>query len=326
MLEIQPLLSSPGQQVAALVAQAGKFLEAAKAPATRAAYASDLRDFRAFCSQHNLPPSAPESIALYIGDLAARGLTVATIERRLAAVTYLVRSQSGPSESRALPRQHFLVREVLAGIKRTLGTAQHGAQPILTDSLSRIVAACPPTLLGRRDRALLLFGFAAGARCEFLASILEVRDLAFTGQGDLYIRMRRGKADQEQSGDTIAIVRGEHPETDPVDAVKAWLNAAKITSGPVLRAVDRHGNVSSTALALRSVSKILKAATARAGMDPARVSPHGLRAGMVTTAALNGAEERDIARTTLHKSVTMLRKYIRDADLLRNNASGRLGL
>lgn len=326
MLEIQPFSFHSGPDLTALVAQTGKYLEAAKAPSTRAAYASDLRDFRAFCSQHNLPLPTPETIALYIGDLAARGLTVATIERRLAAVTYLVRSQSGPLGSRALPRQQFLVREVLAGIKRTLGTSQHGAQPILADALGRIVAACPPTLLGRRDRALLLIAFAAGARREFLSSILEVRDLAFTGQGDLYIRMRRGKADQEQAGDTIAIVRGEHPETDPIGALKAWLDVATIRSGRVFRAVDRHGNVSSTVLAPRSVSKILKAAAKRAGMDPAQISPHGLRSGMCTQAALNGAEERDIARTTLHKSATMVRRYIRDADLLRNNASARLGL
>lgn len=326
MLEIQPIPLTSGPDLAALVAQAGKYLRAAKAPSTRAAYGSDLRDFRAFCAKHELHPLSPEAVALYLGDLAARGRTVATIERRLAAVTYLVRSQSGSVDSPVLPRQHFLVREVLAGIKRTLGTAQHGAPPILVDSLGRIVAACPPTLLGLRDRALLLIGFAAGARREFLASILEVRDLKFTAQGDLYIGVRRGKADQEQSGDTIAIVRGEHPETDPVGALKAWLSAAKIQSGPALRAVDRHGNVSSTALSPRSVSKILKAGAARAGIDSTQVSPHGLRAGMMTTAAINGAEERDIARTTLHKSVAMVRRYIRDANLLRNNASARLGL
>jgi site-specific recombinase XerD len=321
---------APGSDLEALIRKAAQYAENSRSKATRMGYASDLRDFCAFCSKYNLPylSSTPQAVSLYISDLASRGLTVATIKRRLAAIGHL-HKQAGCVDSPASAQKHFVLREVLAGIKRTLGTAQRGAEPLLSDAIRRMVAACPGNLLGQRDRALLLIGFAAGARREFLASILEVRDLTFTGQGDsadLYIRMRRGKADQEQSGETIAIVQGQHPETDPVGALKAWLAAARIESGPVFRAVDRHGNVSSTALSARSVSKILKAATARAGMDPTQISPHGLRSGMCTQAALNGAEERDIARTTLHKSVAMVRRYIRDADLLRNNASGRLGL
>jgi site-specific recombinase XerD len=287
----EPLLSlsAQGKNLNTLVAQASKFLEAAKAQATRKSYASDGRDFAGFCAAHSLPylASTPDTLALYIGDLASRGLAVATIKRRIAAISYL-HTQAGYGDSPASPKKHFVVREVLAGIKRTLGTTQYGVEPLMGDAIRRIVAACPLNLLGLRDRALLVLGFAIGARRSELCSILEVCDLTFTEQGDLYIRMRRGKADQEQSGRTIAVGRGEHPETCPVRALRAWLEASRIDSGFVFRAVDRHGNVSSTSLNPRSLSKILKVAACRAGLATASVSPHGLRFGMCTQAAIMG--------------------------------------
>jgi site-specific recombinase XerD len=306
---------APNSALESLAEQAAKFAEAARARSTRRAYTSDVRDFEEFCAAHALPflPSSPETIAFYITHLASR-VTVSTIRRRLAAITYAHRERG--FESPATPRRHFVVREVLAGIKRTLGVAQQGAPPLLGNAIRRIVDACPGNLLGTRDRALVLLGFAAGSRRSELTSILEVRDLTFSDRG-LYIMLRRSKTDQEKTGRVVAIPVGEHAE---------WLEAAHITSGPVFRAVDRHGNVSATALSARSVSKILKHAAARAGMDSQRVSPHGLRAGMATQAAINGAEEREIARITGHRSVAVLRSYVREADLYRNNASGRLGL
>jgi len=321
-IELSPRAPNPALKF--LVEQAAKFAEAARARSTRRAYASDLRDFQDFCVGHGLAclPATPETVALFITYLASR-VTVSTIRRRLAAITYAHR-QAG-YDSPATPRKHFVLHEVLAGITRTLGVVQPGAEPILGDAVRRIVAACPENLIGTRDRALILLGFAAGSRRNELASILEVRDLTSTEQG-IYIRMRMSKTDQEKAGRTIAIPFGEHLETCPVVSVRTWLDKARISEGPLFRAVDRHGNVSATALSTRSLAKIVKKAAARAGLDPARLSPHGLRSGMVTQAAINGAEECEIARITGHRSVAVLRKYVRDANLYRNNASARLGL
>lgn len=325
MQELPHFLPSEGRHLESLLSATARFLSAAKAESTRRAYASDFRHFTDFCAAHSLPclPSTPQVVAVYISDLAQQ-VTVATIRRRLAAITYAHREAGYPA-SPASARDHFLVREVLGGIVRTRGTAQHGADPLLADSVKRIAAACPDTLLGIRDRALTLLGFSGAFRRSEIASILDVRDLTFTATG-LAIRLPRSKTDQEQAGRTVAIGSGEHKESCPVTALRAWLEAASISDGPVFRAVDRHGRVAATALSERSIAKILKRAAARAGLDPENISGHSLRAGMATTAAIEGAQEREIARTTGHKSDEMVRRYIRDAELFRTNMTARLGL
>lgn len=325
MYEPQLTFPAEGRDLAPLLALAAKFLSAAKARSIRDAYASDFRDFAIFCKEHSLPslPSTPDTVALYITQLASR-MTVATIRRRLAAINYTHR-EAGYAGSPASPRNNFIVREVLNSIRRTRGTAQHGADPLLGDAVKRIAAACPETLLGIRDRALVLCGFSGAFRRSELTRILEFDDLTFTPQG-LYIRLSRSKTDQEHAGRTVAIGLGEHEESCPVRALRAWLDAAQIDSGPVFRAVDLKGRVAATPLHPRSISKILKRAAQRAGIDPRNVSGHSLRAGMATTAAIHGAEEREIARTTGHKTSAMVRRYIRDGELLRSNMTARLGL
>lgn len=316
---------SAGRDLEPLLARAAQFLHAAKAVSTRRAYASDFRDFAAFCAAHALPflPSSPETVALYMTHLATQ-VTVATIRRRLAAITYAHR-EAGYPDSPASTRKHFIVREVRGGIARTRGSAQHGADPLLGGEVKRIAAACPNTLLGARNKALTLLGFSGAFRRSEIATILEVCDLTFTEQG-LSVRLPRSKTDQEQAGRMVAIGFGEHEVSCPVRALRTWLDDAGLTEGPVFRGVDRHGRVAATALSTRSVSKILKRAAARAGIDPERVSGHSLRAGMATTAAIEGAEEREIALTTGHKSGEMVRRYIRDAELFRENMTARLGL
>jgi site-specific recombinase XerD len=315
---------SRNPELGVLIEQAARFLEVAKAKSTRHAYATDLADFRRFTERHGLPflPSTPEVVALYISDLATR-LSVSTIRRRMSAITN-AHKEAGIPSSPASPRQHYVVREVLAGIKRSIGTAQHGVDPLLAVDIRRIVGATPENLLGLRDRALILVGFSGAFRRSELTAILEVGDLEFSDHG-LYIRMRRSKTDQEGLGRTVAIPVGDHPETCPIRALQTWLVGAGIIAGPVFRSVNRHGQVGEHALSPRSVAKILKQAATRAGINPASIAGHSLRAGMVTQAAINGAEERDIARTTGHHSVGMLRRYIRD-DRASFGASAQLGL
>jgi integrase len=330
MQELQSYFRAPGPDLSNLVAQAERFYKASKAPATLAAFESDLASFHAFTTLKHLPylPSTVETVILYVSSLATADppMAYATIRRRLSAISFAHRQRA--FESPAVPRNHFVLREVLAGIRRTLGTAQHGAAPIMTDQIRRIVAACPDTLLGKRDRALVLFGFAAGSRASELASILEVGDISLTANGDLYILLRRSKVDGDQAGRDFIVFRGQSEDTCPVRSVMAWIEAAGIQSGgPLFRSVTRHGRIRGSApLSRRSVAKILKSATARAGLDPTKVSPHGLRAGMCTTAALAGATEMEIASLSGHRSVATVRRYVRAAEALRQNASSRLGL
>jgi integrase len=211
------------------------------------------------------------------------------------------------------------------GIRRTIGTAQHGKAALLTEDLRRLAARAPANLLGLRDRALSLVGFAGAFRRSDLAAI-DFADLDFRSEG-VVVTLRKSKTDQEQAGRPVAIPKGADPETCPVRALQSWLFAAGIVpgAGPVFRAVDRHGNVSDRALFPGSIARILKRAAARAGFAAWPIAGHSLRAGHVTQAAANGVGELVIMRQTGHKSDS-LRKYIRQGELFSQNGASQLGL
>ena len=328
MNENQISLSQQSEALDALVRQATTYLVNGKSASTRASYSSDQKVWRAFCSQHALPvlPSTPEVVSLFIADCAGRaGNSVSTIKRRVASLCFMHRS-AGYVEWPAALRRNHVFREVLAGIMRTHGAAQVGAEPLSTDQIRSILAASPANLLGVRDRSLFLLGFSLGSRRSELASVIEVADLSFTAEG-VTVRLSRGKADPfGLEGRVVAIPFGMHEETCPVRALQAWISAAQLTSGPLYRAVDRWGHVSPTALNPRSIGKILAAALKRAGLSQPKTSPHSLRVGFCSTASAHGhCSEREIAKVTGHHS-NVLRRYIRDVDLFGDSASGRLGL
>ncbi len=220
--------------------------------------------------------------------------------------------------------KHFVIREVLKGARRTLGTAQKCKDPLLLNDIRRMVAACPARLLGLRDHTLILTGFAGAFRRSELAAI-DVRDLVFSDSG-VVINVRRSKTDQEAASREVAIPFGEHEESCPVRALRAWLEAAGIREGAVFRAVDRHGKMAMRGLHRDSIGTIFKRSGVRAGMDPTNLAGHSVRAGMATQAAMNGVSERDIAQITGHKSRRVLRRYIRRGRLFRENAASNLGL
>jgi len=324
MPNLELLIPSSNTELWELAEQANRFFEAAKAPATRKAYATDIGDYRAFCAKIGRPFLAPggQVLALYVADLARRAMKPATIARRVAAIA----TEYHTAGYRESPVSSFLVREVLRGVRRTLGTAQERKSPLLLGDIERIVAQSPARLLGLRDRALVLFGFALGSRRAELAA-LEVRDLELTDQG-LVVIIRCGKADEEQRGRQVPVAFGARPESCPVRALAAWLHAAGIVDGALFRAVDRHGNVSARQLEPGSIARILKKAARRAGMNAAEVAKlggHSLRSGTATAAAIAGASEREIAALTGHRS-REVRRYIRDANLFRASAAGKLGL
>ena len=305
--------------------RARRYFESARAPNTLRAYASDLADFETWCRVEagglSTLPASPETVALYISDMAGRGLKVSTIMRRMAAISQLHKEASLPS-----PALHEHVQDVLKGIKREHGSLQDGAAPILIGTLRRLVSAAERdgSLAGVRDRALLLVGLAGGFRRSELSAMLA-EDLEFVEEG-VRVLLRRSKTDPEGKGRKVGVPYGSHPETCPVRNVKRWLEVSGREAGPLFCQVDRHGNIKSGGITGRSVTRIVQKRAREAGLDGARYSAHSLRAGLVTGAALSGAADKKIMDQTGHKSVPMVHRYTRDSDLFKNNAAAYLGL
>lgn len=305
-----------------LAQQARQFIAGAKSRNTHRAYRSDWQHFDAWCHAQGLAslPASPETVTLYMTALAADHKP-ASLTRKLTSISKVHEAARLPSPA---TMQHAVVSETMKGIRRALGTAQPGKEPLLTANLVAILDALDDGLTGTRDRALLLMGFAGGFRRSELAN-LDVDDVTKTEDG-LIIRVRRSKTDPEGKGATVALPYGSAAATCPVRCYDTWIAAASITAGPVFRAVDRHGHVAPGRLDAGSIARIVKRAAAVAGLDPARYAGHSLRAGFATQAFLNGAAEVSIMRQTRHKSLDTLRKYIRDRSLFRENPAAKLGL
>ena len=317
---------------------ARQFAERAKSENTKRAYRADWRCFRAWCAERGLDamPADVGTVTLYIADRAAPSdgsapLKVSTLERRLSAIAQAHRMSGLPSP--ASTREEPL-HSVWAGLVRVKGRAKAKVAPALTPDVVAMVEALPTveladgnrqfTTAAKRDRALLLVGFAGALRRSEIAA-LTVADLAFGADG-MRLRLRSSKTDQEGVGVILGLHYGDRPLSCPVRAVRDWLRYNAITEGPVFRAVDRHGNVSDRALDSGSVARVVKRAASRARLDPAAYSGHSLRAGFATQAARAGAHERAIMKHTRHKSERVLREYIRDGQLFDENPTGALGL
>ena len=323
MHETRLTLVAPSRDLETLIEKTKAYIRGAKAPATQLAYKSDFRDFTRFCRDHNLSflPSTPETVALYITDCASR-IASATITRRLTSITKA--HQAAGSKDSPASTHHFIVSETLKGIRRAIGTAQHGKKPLLTADIRRIIAHCPKNLRGRRDCALLLTGFAGAFRRSELAAI-EVSDLSYSKDG-LVIDLRRSKTDLQARGRQVGIPFGRDARTCPVRALRRWLKESRVKSGPLFRAINRHGHIALRGLNRASIGWILKRAALRAGMKTRPLDGHSLRAGCVTQAAMNGANERDIMRQTGHKSAETLARYIRIGQMFTHNAATSLGI
>jgi site-specific recombinase XerD len=309
------------EKAADLGERARSFAVAARAKSTLDAYASDWSHFTAWADAHGVEalPAAPETVALYITSMAD-DFKPSTISRRLSAI-----SVAHQHAGHATPTQHAAVRSVMTGIRRTLGVAPRQVAPATIGEVRKMVARLNGNTIDIRDRAILLLGFAGAFRRSELVA-LDVADLTDSPSG-LVVRVRRSKSDQEAKGDTKAIPFGTDPETCPVAALKRWIEVAGIEDGPLLRGVDRHGNVSDKRLSDRAIALVVKRAAERAGLDPTMYAGHSLRAGFVTTAAANGASERAIARQTGHApGSTVLRVYHRHASAFTDNAVAVIGL
>jgi integrase len=212
----------------------------------------------------------------------------------------------------------------MRGIRRAKGIAPNGKAPILTPLLRQMVAALPDDLSGLRDKAMLLIGFAGAFRRSEIVG-LQMRDIQI-GDASLIVTLRRSKTDQEGASFTKGIPIGTSEATCPKCALDAWLQLAGITSGPIFRPVDRRGHVGNRALSSLGLARAVKRALIALDVDTTDYSGHSLRAGLVTAAAMAGVSERVIMQQTGHKNTAMLRRYIREGSLFRENAASAVGL
>lgn len=297
-----------------------EFIRASKAESTVRGYRADYRHFCQWCEGHDICPlpATPEAVASYIAECAA-SLKVGSIQRRLNAITEAHKATGLES-----PTHSAIVANTMKGIRRTLGTAPTQKAPAVTDDIRAMIEATDAGTIGARDRALVLLGFAGAFRRSELV-LLDVEDCVFSKDG-LTVTLRRSKTDQEGQGRKVGIPYGSNPETCPVRILQAWLEEAGVSAGPLFRSLNRHGHVQSGRLSGTDVARIVKKLAQRARLDATKYAGHSLRAGHATSAAIAGASERSIMKQTGHRSVQMVRRYIRDGNLFRDNSAGKLGL
>lgn len=303
-----------------LGARASAYIADAKAENTRRGYRSDWSDFVSWCEKYRRAalPAAADTVAYYLAD-RSQDLKTSTLKRRLATI-----AEAHKAAGLEPPTKQTQVRYVWAGICREKGVAQSHMKPTLTRHIREMISHLPDSLLGVRDRALILLGFAGAMRRSELVG-LDVTDLAIAEEG-LVVVIRKSKTDQVGVGRKIGIPFGEHPETCPVKAVQAWLDNSGIDEGPLFRSVNKHGYVLETRLSDQVVADVVKRSLLAAGKSARKYAAHSLRAGLITQAAMAGVSERAIQDQSGHKSLAVMRRYIRDGSLFRENAAAKVGL
>lgn len=307
----------PVASLEAAQAAAETYARASRSAATWRAYESDWRVFLGWCRAVNRPalPATSSTIALFLAAEAQRGLAPSTLGRRLAAIRLMHVGARLPS-----PHDALEVDEVLRGIRRTWKRPPAQKAPAVDEEIKRLVDAVEPqTLKGLRDRALLLMGFAGAFRRSELVA-LDTEHLSARDEG-LSVRIASSKTDQEGQGQTVGIARVAHSPYCPVQAVSDWCVAGEIMTGPVFRRMLRGDTVSRDRLSAQSVALVIKELALKIGLDPARYAGHSLRSGFLTSAARARASIFKMADQSRHKSLDVLREYVRAEDRFDDHAA-----
>ncbi len=309
--------------IKALQEETLKNLKNSKALNTVRAYKSDFEDFGLFCVKNgfNNLPSEPKVVSLYLTYLSSKEAKISTIKRRLVSIGVIHKMKGY-----YLDTKHPVIVENLMGIKRRKGSIQKGKKPLLINDLKQIIDKInqqdEPEIKKLRNKALLLLGFAGGFRRRELIS-LDLEDLEFVFEG-VKINIKRSKTDQFGEGFTKGIPHFENYLYCPVKNLKNWLNISKIKKGPVFVRFSKGSKLTGERLTDQSVALIIKDCIKKTGINSANYSGHSLRSGFATSAAEAGAEERSIMAMTGHKSTEMVRRYIKEANLFKNNALSKI--
>ena len=294
-------------------------LQSSKASNTVRAYKSDFNDFGIFCARNgfNSLPSEPKIVSLYLTHLSTKDAKMSTLKRRLVSIGVIHKLKGY-----YLDTKHPTIIENILGIKRRKGSIQKGKKPILISSLKKVINVIDQQnkkeIKKLRDRSIILIGFSGGFRRNEIVS-LDYDDLDFVQEG-LKINLKRSKTDQFGEGFMKALPYFDNPQYCPVVSLKKWIDISKIKSGAVFRGISKGSKLSENRLTDQTVALLLKKYLSLIGVDSKNYSGHSLRSGFATSAAESGAEERSIMAMTGHKSTEMVRRYIKEANLFKNNA------
>jgi site-specific recombinase XerD len=298
-------------------------LQSSKASNTVRAYKSDFKDFGLFCVQNAFKslPSEPKIVSLYLTYLSTKGSKISTLKRRLVSIGVIHRLKG-----HYLDTKHPSIIENIMGIKRRKGSIQRGKKPILINHLKKLINVIDEDknedITKLRDRSIILIGFSGGFRRNEIVS-LDYDDLDFVEEG-LKIQIRRSKTDQFGEGFVKALPYFDNYKYCPVISLKNWIDISKINSGPLFRRFVKGSKLSENRLSDQTVALLIKKYLLLAGIDSKNYSGHSLRSGFATSAAESGAEERSIMAMTGHKSPEMVRRYIKEANLFKNNALNKI--
>ena len=300
-------------------------LQNSKATNTVRAYKSDFNDFGLFCAKNGFKslPTDPKVVSLYLTYLSTKAIKISTLKRRLVSIGVIHKLKG-----HYLDTKHPAIIENIMGIKRRKGSIQNGKKPILISYLKKIIDVIDEQkkeeIKKLRDRSLILIGFSGGFRRNEIVS-LDYDDLDFVPEG-LKITVKRSKTDQFGKGSIKGLPYFDNQKYCPVVSIKNWINISKINSGSIFRRFLKGSILSKNRLTDQTVALLIKEYLNLAGIDSKNYSGHSLRSGFATSAAESGAEERSIMAMTGHKSTEMIRRYIKEANIFKNNALNKIKL
>ena len=300
-------------------------LRNSKANNTVRAYKSDFDDFGLFCAQNGFKslPSDPKVVSLYLTYLSTKDVKMSTLKRRLVSIGVIHKLKG-----HYLDTKHPSIIENMMGIKRRKGSIQKGKKPLLINHLKTLINVIDKEkneeIKKLRDRSIILIGFSGGFRRNEIDS-LDYDDLEFVQEG-LKISLKKSKTDQFGEGSVKGLPYFENSKYCPVISIKKWIEISKISSGAIFRRCIKGSKLSHNRLTDQSVALLIKHYLKLAGIESKNYSGHSLRSGFATSAAESGAEERSIMAMTGHKSTEMVRRYIKEANLFKNNALNKINI
>ena len=298
-------------------------LKSSKANNTIRAYKSDFNDFDLFCAKNGFKslPSEPKIISLYLTHLSTKNVKMSTLRRRLVSIGVIHKLKGY-----YLDTKHPSIIENMMGIKRRKGSIQKGKKPILINNLKKIINVIDQQKISEikklRDRSIILIGFSGGFRRNEIVS-LDYDDLDFVEEG-VKISLKRSKTDQFGEGSLKALPYFDNNQYCPVISLTKWIQISKISSGPLFKRFNKGSKLSEKRLTDQTVALLIKEYLKLAGVDNKNYSGHSLRSGFATSAAESGVEERSIMAMTGHKSTEMVRRYIKEANLFKDNALNKI--
>ena len=298
-------------------------LKNSKANNTVRAYKSDFNDFGLFCAKNRFKslPSEPEIVSLYLTHLSTKDVKMSTLKRRLVSIGVIHKLKG-----HYLDTKHPSIIENIMGIKRRKGSIQIGKKPLLINNLKKLINVIDEVNIEKikklRDRSIILIGFSGGFRRNEIVS-LEYDDLDFVTEG-VKINLKKSKTDQFGEGNTKGLPYFNNIQYCPVLSLKKWIEISNIDSGPLFRRFSKGSKLTDNKLTDQTVALLIKKYLKLAGINNKNYSGHSLRSGFATSAAESGVEERSIMAMTGHKSTEMVRRYIKDANLFKNNALNKI--